>query len=123
MPHLKLEYSTNIKETIDVKKLFPPCHEALVDTIKADISNCQSSVTSRDMFYIGLGGSKEAFIQLEILIKEGRSAAVIQEAGQRILKLLEKYFARSLKELNVQLSVHIAELSSANYFKIESKSS
>lgn len=120
MPHLRLEYSKNIKETIDPKKLFSSCHQILVDTINVDILRCQSRAACCDVFHVGKGSSQEAFIYLEIKLMEGRTFPKLQELGSLMLKNLENYFAISLKELKVQMAVRIVELSSDRYFKIES---
>ena len=121
MPHLKLEYSANIKEKIDLKELFSSIHSILVDVANADLFRCQSRTISHDSFYLGEGLPQEGFIYLEILLLEGRSGAQLQEAGNKILKLLEKYFACSFKELNMQIAVRVVEFPSSHYFKVESR--
>jgi 5-carboxymethyl-2-hydroxymuconate isomerase len=121
MPHLKLEYSSNIKEKVNLKELFSSIHAVLVAVVNADLFRCQSRAISYDSFYIGEGLSQECFIYLEILLLEGRSELQLQEAGNKILKLLEKYFAYSLKEFKLQIAVRILEFPSSRYFKVESK--
>lgn len=121
MPHLKLEYSANIKEKLHLKDFFSSIHDVLVDTVNADLFRCQSRAISCDNFFIGEGLPQESFIYLEILLLEGRSESQLQKAGNKILKLLEKYFVRSLEELNMQISVRVVEISSSHYFKVESK--
>jgi len=119
MPHLRLEYSTNVKERINSEELFSSCHHILVDTVNADLFRCQSCAISYDLFHVGEGSPHEAFIYLEILLLEGRSLPKLQEAGKQILEVLERYFARSLKELNMQIAVRVVELPSSHYFKTE----
>jgi 5-carboxymethyl-2-hydroxymuconate isomerase len=121
MPHLRLEYSSNIKEDLDPKALFSVCHQIIVETFKADLATCQSRAIAYDVFHVGKGGIEDAFIYLEILPLEGRSLEQVQDAAQQILKVLETYFARSLKELNVKMAVHVTELSRPHYFKSPSK--
>lgn len=120
MPHLKLEYSANVKEKVNLKELFSPIHRVLVDVVKADLFRCQSRAIAYDSFYIGEGLPQEGFIYLEILLLEGRSESQLQEAGNKTLKLLEKYFAHSFKELKMQIAVRVVEISSSHYFKVES---
>lgn len=121
MPHIKLEYSANIKEKVDLNELFSSIHRILVDVVKADLFRCQSRAISCDSFYIGEGVPQECFIYLEILLLEGRAESKLHEAGNHILKLLENYFACSLKELNMQIGVRVVEFPPSHYFKIESK--
>jgi len=117
MPHLRLEYSTNIKEKIS-KELFFACHQILVATIQADLNRCQSRAIPCDHFYVGDGNFQQSFIYLEILVLEGRSSHQLQEMGRELLKVLENYFSTSLKELKLQIAVRVIEFSPSNYFKI-----
>jgi 5-carboxymethyl-2-hydroxymuconate isomerase len=117
MPHLRLEYSSNIKETIKPKELFTPCHQILVDAIHANPVRCQSRALCCDHFHVGEGSSEHAFIYLEVSILEGRPASQLQEVGIQLLKALEGYFQKSLRELKVQMAVRIAQISISDYFK------
>ena len=120
MPYFKLEYSANIKEKVDLKKLFSSCHDILVNTINADLSKCVSRAISYDNFHVGSGQSNKAFIYLEISLLEGRLLPKLQEMGEQILKLLESYFTNSIKDLNTQISVRVVEFSSSHYFRTTS---
>ena len=120
MPHLRLEYSENIKESINPEKLFSPCFQILASTINVDISRCQGRAICCDVFHVGKGSPQEAFIYLEVMLLEGRTLPKLQEAGMHIQKLLENYFALSLKNLKVQMAVRFIEMSVDRYFKVES---
>jgi len=119
MPHLKLEYSKNLKEQIDPQKLFSLCHNILVETINASLSHCQSHAKPCDLFYIAEGSSQNAFIYLEILILEGRSSSQLHEMQKQITQILESYFSRSRLELNLQIAVHVVEMSKSHYLAIK----
>src|SRR5690242_8313920 len=119
MPHLRLEYSANIKEKVDLEKVFSLCHEALVATVNADLFRCQSQAFCCDHFCVGSGVSNEAFIYLQLMLFEGRSLPQLQEAGKQLLQILEECFAQSIMGLNVQIAVHVVEFASDHYFKVE----
>ncbi len=121
MPHLRLEYSTNIKEALDSKELFSACHHILVDTANADLFRCQSRAIPHDLFHIGDGAMEEAFIYLEVLLLEGRSLAQLEKMEAEILNVLESYFSRSIQELNLQIAVRVVEFSPSHYLKKEFK--
>ncbi len=119
MPLIKLEYSSNIKETIHTKELFASCHQIVVKTINADIARCQSKAQSFDQFHVGQGLDYEAFIYLEIKILEGRTPAQLKELGKELSQFLKSYFAKSLKELKLQFAVRIVEFPASHYFRVE----
>lgn len=119
MPIIKLEHSSNIKETIHTKEFFSSCHQIVVKAINTDIKRCQSRVECFDQFYVGQGSSQEAFIYLEIKILEGRTPTQLSELGKELSQLLKTYFAKSLTELQLQLAVRVIEFSSSHYFRVE----
>jgi len=119
LPHLRLEYSSNIKEQLDEKKLFSACHHVLEKVAKASPLQCQSRALCFDSFYVGHGSKNEAFIYLEINLLEGRTQAMLQEVGNQIQEILKSYFAHSLKHLTVQMAVRIVEMEKVHYFKLQ----
>lgn len=113
MPHLKLEYSANLNKELDPKKIFPACHQVIVDTIGANLFHCQSRVTCSDAFYIGDGNPLNAFVYLEVLLFEGRDLIKLQEMRDKLLKVLERALITS--SLILQIAVHITEFPRSHY--------
>lgn len=118
MPHLILEYSSNVKEKDDFHKLFSGLHQILVDIAKANLESCKSRAVEHNIFYIGDGSSNHAFVHLEIRLAEGRSFKVREEVGQKALEALERFFSQSLKNLDLQITVESTEFLRNLYFKI-----
>jgi len=73
MPHLRLDYTTNITEEINFQELFHHCHEALQQIIGVDIAKCDSQARQVEDFFIGKGEKENAFVHLTIYLFEGRS--------------------------------------------------
>jgi 5-carboxymethyl-2-hydroxymuconate isomerase len=121
MPHIRLEYSTNVKEPLSTEDLFTTCHDILVETIKAELVHCQSRAFPCELFHVGKGSKQDAFIYMQILLLEGRDLPRLQEMGNQVLKALEDFFSQSLDELNVEIAVHVIEISKHHYFKSNSK--
>lgn len=121
MPHLRLEYSTNILENFEPKDLFSLCYPILVKTIGANLSRCQGRVIPCSHYLIGEGNPHQAYIFLEVLIMEGRKKEQIESMGSEILQLLKNYFQASLQSLNVQIAIRCVEIPSSHYFKFEAK--
>ncbi|MDX8431787.1 MAG: hypothetical protein SNF33_08320 [Candidatus Algichlamydia australiensis] len=79
MPHLFLEYTENIQETPDFPKLFDRCHEHLAQIADADPKSCKSRVFKEDVYHIGSGDPKSAFIHLCVYMANGRTPQVKKE--------------------------------------------
>ena len=87
MPQLILEYSSNIKETGDFKKLFLKCHRILESVGSIRISNCKSRAVRRDVFLVGDGTNPhDAFVHLDLSFAAERGLDIKQRIGKEILK-------------------------------------
>lgn len=117
MPHLTLEYSSNIREKENFHSLFHNLHHIIVRIAKADIESCKSRAIEHKTYYIGNGDLNRAFIHLKVQLLEGRPIQVRQEAGEEILKALAEHFSQSLTHLNLDITVEVAEIIKNLYFK------
>lgn len=118
MPHLVLEYSNNIKEKASFEPLFYQLHQILVSVCSASLESCKSRAVPHKIFYVGDGNPKNAFVHLEIRLADGRSLKIREEAGRQILQILGEYFSKSLRDLNLQITVESTEFPRNLYFKI-----
>ncbi|WED42565.1 5-carboxymethyl-2-hydroxymuconate Delta-isomerase [Legionella cardiaca] len=110
MPHLTLEYSSNIGEKKSLSVFFAQCHAILASALPTNLASCKSRAICHDIYYIGNGHVANAFIHLDIKIMTGRSDNVLQKASEQIFQLLDSYFSESKKNLSLQLSVDLHEL-------------
>jgi 5-carboxymethyl-2-hydroxymuconate isomerase len=120
MPHIILEYSSNVQEKKSFDILFSQFHQIFVTIGSVEEINCKSRAMKCDVFCIGDGNSKNGFIHAEIRFLEGWSIDMIQTMGIGILKILQKHFSKSLQELNLQISVEFITFPSNLYFKVSS---
>jgi 5-carboxymethyl-2-hydroxymuconate isomerase len=67
---------------------------------------------------IGDGDVKNAFVHLEVSLADGRSLQAREDAGRQMLEILEKFFSKSVKGLNFQITVEMKEFPRNLYFKI-----
>lgn len=111
MPHLKLEYSGNIQMTKNhLKMLFTRLHAALVNTAGAELSRCQSRSICYEDYYVGDLEENRAFVYLQVLLLQGRTAVQLQKTGSELLKILQEEFKDLLLCLDAQISVHVNEV-------------
>ncbi|CEK09510.1 5-carboxymethyl-2-hydroxymuconate Delta-isomerase [Legionella hackeliae] len=110
MPHLTLEYSSNIIEKDKLLSFFSECHAILATSLPANLASCKSRALCSDIFYIADGDSKHAFIHLDIKVMAGRSDETLQSTAHQLMELLNIYFEESMKKFQLQISIEISEL-------------
>lgn len=126
MPHLRLEYSKNIKiKESNLKTLFLQLHDVLVNKAGADLFRCQSRAFCCEHFCVGDGKANSAFVYLQVFLLEGRTITQLHETGSTLLETLQKGLKDLLLNYSAQISVHLNEIpiessrKSNHYFKIE----
>ncbi len=117
MPHLILEYTSNVQE-IAFKELLPRLHDALSEVGDVEIGNCKSRAIKLKDYNVAGGDAREAFVHLGVSILEGRSQEWKQGMGKHFLGILREAYAQSSERLNLQISVEIRDIQSHGYFKI-----
>ena len=117
MPQTRIEYSSNIIDVIDTNNLFLTIHKKIHSICDIPLKNCKSGISIITNFYIGDGNENSGFVHAEIRFLEGREERLKQKLGEEILKILKKKFEKSLKELDIQITVLIEDLPRNYYFK------
>lgn len=117
MPHLRLEYTGNIEQEVDFDHLLASLHSILASVAGVSVDNCKSRAIRLDAYRAGSGGEDQAFVHLSVRMFEGRPLEVRQEVGRQALGALETAYAPSLASLDLQITVEVAEIERATYFK------
>lgn len=116
MPQLTLEFSANIMEKAHLIDLLNAFHQVLSQQLPTELSSCKSRAMQRDIYCVGDGSLKNAFVHVNLKVKPGRSTETLQAIGQKLMDIMHEYFNMTPQEFHMQLSLEIEELSSL-YFK------
>jgi 5-carboxymethyl-2-hydroxymuconate isomerase len=71
MPHIILEYSSNVVEP-DFSRLFKECHELLTGKLPTEMKNCKSRAVKCVNYYVGDGNADNGFVHVTLKIMPGR---------------------------------------------------
>jgi 5-carboxymethyl-2-hydroxymuconate isomerase len=115
MPHLRLEYTSNLAVEPSFRELFVRLHRIVADVGGVDIGNCKSRAVERAEFLMGDGADAGAYVHLDLRILEGKTAAVKGELGRRLLEELRAAYAGH--DVEIQVSVEIRDIVKDEYFK------
>ncbi len=115
MPHIILEHSSNVIETSDFKPLFMEYHAILAEGLPANLQDFKSRVYACDRFVVSDGQAQHAFVHFTLKIKKGRSEETKNSVAAQMMERAEKFFAKSRRELKLQITIEIVELQA--YFK------
>ena len=120
MPHTILEYSDNILDSPDLQPLWAKLHPALVATAHCRLQDIKSRAYRCESFRMADGDPSRAFAHLTIRLLEGRDPEALARIGAAALELLKEHFRRTLLARQCDLTVELADLRKAGYFKATS---
>jgi 5-carboxymethyl-2-hydroxymuconate isomerase len=117
MPHLVIEYSSNIPGTIDGDVLLREIAVIVSAAGEIPIEHFKSRLVRRDSYRVGEGGAEEAFVHLEAGVFSGKPPEMKRRIGEDCLEYLEEFFSGIAGELSLQITVEIREMEKESYFK------
>jgi len=119
MPHITLEYSSNLRN-LDESWVLLQVNKAVLSLgifMDADIKTRIYRVSS---YRIGVAAAEtgdHAFVAATVDLLSGREFGIKELLGQVLLKTLERSCHDPLDALQTQITVHVRELQSELYFK------
>lgn len=122
MPHVVLEYSANVLETVDHTALFGELHQAVLELQAFPQLDIKSRAMRCTDYYMGDGSPEAAFVHLRFSLLAGRDISVRQRLVQTCMRVLTAYFAGSIAQLQCQVTVELREMDRATYAKLKGDS-
>lgn len=120
MPHLTLEYSTNVAAGVDAAVLFSALHQGLSRIGTFKIQDFKSRAYPAAGFFIGTGKDNQSFVNLDIATFGGKSVDERKLLTDTALKILADYFEAALQATNCDISVQVTELERDVFSRVRS---
>lgn len=111
MPHCIIEYSNNLKKSLEPSKLVSVVHQAAAESNLFDLEDIRSRALGFDDYQ--LQADKNSFIHVTLRIMIGRSEAQKNHLSSIVISALEK-----LELTSVVLSVEICDIDKSTYAKV-----
>jgi len=121
MPHCILEYSANVVDCPDLRRLFSELHELLISTGLFEREAIKSRAIRHDDFVVGDGDPRRAFVALNIVILSGRPDEAKVRITDGALELLKRFFGESIAEQKCNITVQVSELHRGSYRRFTSR--
>jgi 5-carboxymethyl-2-hydroxymuconate isomerase len=118
MPHVTLEYTSNLPAAVAGTELLGRLHLVLAGVGGIDIGNCKGRAVRLDTFLVGDDAGDPgvaAYVHLDVRILEGRPGEVKAELGRRLLDTLRDAYDAAHR--GTQITVEIRDMARDLYFK------
>jgi len=110
MPHIIVEYSGNLDNSVDVPGLLNALHQAMIDTGVADTAAIRTRAIRLEHFCIADRDPKNGFIQITVRMREGRPKEAYQKVAETLMAAAETSLERAFESHPLQLALEIHEI-------------
>ena len=110
MPHIIVEYSGNLDNSVDVPGLLNALHQAMIDTGVADVAAIRTRAARREHFCVADRDPKNGFVQITVRMREGRPKEAYQKVAETLMAAAEKSLERAFESHPLQLALEIHEI-------------
>jgi 5-carboxymethyl-2-hydroxymuconate isomerase len=118
MPHLVLEYSANVPDEPDFRRVLLDLHDALMASGSFDRKDIKSRAVRHDVFAVADGAGDRAFVALSIAILDGRPDEVKAALSEAAMDVLLHAFPKLVGGGRGAVSVEVRDLHRASYRRV-----
>ncbi len=110
MPHIIVEYSANLEDSLDVSVLVADLHQAAIDAGVAELVGIRTRAARREHFRVADGKPENGFVHVTARLRVGRSEEQRAKLGQLLLAAADKRLTNVYPSHPLGLTVEIHEI-------------
>lgn len=118
MPHIIVEYSSNLLDTLEPSTLLPRLHATLAELGEFKLQEIKSRLCRLSDYHVGDGANDRSFVHVTLAILAGRSLEVRQIAGRRLAEVVAEFCPHSRSNQQCGISVEVREMQRETYTKV-----
>jgi 5-carboxymethyl-2-hydroxymuconate isomerase len=117
MPHLVVEYSSNLTPKVNVQALVDHLHQSALATGVFPLGGLRTRAEERDIFRIADGHPDNAFVHVTMWLGHGRSEDTKHKAAQLVFDDLVAFLQPVFEKIPLGISLNMQELDPVLNFK------
>jgi len=117
VPHQIIEYSANLEDRINIKRLVDILHAAAVGLEVLPQAGVRTRAVRRDLYKIADGHVENTFVHLTLRLAAGRSDEAKAAVGEQLFTALKKHIEPSDDSFPIALSLEIQEIDPVTRWK------
>ena len=110
MPHLNIEYSANLEDSLDVQALVDRIHETALETGIFPLGGVRTRAEARKHYRIANGDPRAGYIHMMVRVGSGRDVETRRNAGDRIFAALCDFTDELYRSRPLALSFELHEI-------------
>lgn len=117
MPHLIIEYSANLQETMDLTGLIDRLHETTAASGITKLKGIRTRAARRDHYHIADGHPDNGFVHIVVRMRHGRPLEVRKRFGEQLFDVICRHLKPLYDSTPLGISFEIQEIDPVLSFK------
>ncbi len=117
MPHILVEYSSNLAPRVEVRGLLGALHGAALESGLFEPATVRTRALPRDIYLIADGAPANVFLHITARIRAGRSIESRKSLGESLLKAAKNATSALPPSTPIVLSVEVHEIDPEMLFR------
>jgi 5-carboxymethyl-2-hydroxymuconate isomerase len=110
MPHIILEYSANLEDSLDVRAFVDDLHATAIASGLFEPPGLRTRVERREIYRIADGRPDNAFVHITTRVRHGRTAETRKQMGETLMRVAERRLAALLDRHPIIYAVEVHEI-------------
>ncbi len=110
MPHIVVEYSSNLEAQVSPRRLVDSLHHAALATGVFPLGGLRTRAERREIYAVADGDPDNAFVAVVARIGEGRDAETRKRVAAALMAALEAETAEAIRTRGLGLTVEVQEI-------------
>ena len=106
MPHILVEYSSNLEDKVSVRKLVDALHITMIESGLFELSAIRTRALPRTTYRIADGRPENVFLHIVTRIRRGRSVEERKTLGNALLETAKKAIADDGRPIALGVEIH-----------------
>jgi 5-carboxymethyl-2-hydroxymuconate isomerase len=117
MPHILVEYSSNLASRVEIAGLIGALHGVVVESGLFEPAAVRTRALPRDVYLVADGAPDNVFLHVTARIRAGRSIENRRSLGESLLEAAKTAVAAALPSTPIALSVEVHEIDPEMLFR------
>jgi 5-carboxymethyl-2-hydroxymuconate isomerase len=113
MPHVTVEYASNLESHVSARGLLASIHGAVLGCGFFKPGAVRTRAARRELYLVADGDPDNCFIHVEVRMGEGRSVQVRKQVAETIMQVLREHTRDVYDSFGLGLSVEVCEIDEA----------
>jgi 5-carboxymethyl-2-hydroxymuconate isomerase len=118
MPHVVVEYSSNLEPAIDIRRLIADVHQTILASGVFEIGAVRTRAARHDVFLVADGDPANAFVHVTVRMAQGRDSTTRKRLAQKVLDTVAAVTSTVFRRSGLGLSVEINEIDRATSVRL-----